>query len=90
MHRFPRLAMVLLLGTVVTACDPDTDELVDLTLLDVGELDDDTYKEVFGEDRHGNFYLREGEEIEGDDGWAGDLEPDHYGSASSAGCGGND
>lgn len=90
MYRFPRLAMVLLLGTVVTAIDPDTDEPIDLTLLDVGELDDDTYKEVVGYDRHGNFHLREGEEIEGDDGWAGDLEPDCYGSGSAAGSGGND
>lgn len=90
MHRFPRLAMVLVLSTIVTAFDPDTDEPVELTLLDVGDLDDDTYKEVFGEDRHGNFHLREGEELERDDGWAGDLEPDHYGSAAASGSGGND
>lgn len=90
MYRFPRLAMVLLLSAVATAIDPDMAEPVGLTLLDVGELDDDTYKEVFGYDRHGNFHLREGEELEGDDGWAGDLDPDHFGSGSAAGSGGND
>ena len=58
-----------------------------LCLLDIGELDDDAYAELVGYTRHGAFHLREGEELERDDGWAGDLDRGVFGG-DAAGAGG--
>ncbi len=81
MFRFPRLAFHVVYAPAFCGGP--------LTSLELGALADDEYKELVGYDRHGNFHLREGEEIERNDGWAGDLDPGHYGG-DAAGVGGND
>jgi hypothetical protein len=82
MFRFPRLAFHVVYAPAFCGGD--------LLGLELGALPDEEYKEIVGYDRHGNFHLREGEEIDDrDDGWAGDLDPGLYGG-DAAGTGGHD
>lgn len=87
MYRFSRLFVFLCYATFVSVHDEEAATVEPLTLLEVAALPDDAYAELFGYDRHGALVLREGETLERDDGWAGDLDRGVFGG-DAAGAGG--